>query len=297
MVDDRQRFGTGRRVDRLAVVAGAAAAAARAHRGYASSGGRRLRHPYRARRHRRTGPAGTRLQSACAGAGTQRTRASRIHGRHLARAAHAACGAARRTGSPARRYPPDDARFGYLAAPGSATTRQTGRGSVRPVAHRRGRARLPPRADRSGTGAGERHRRYAHAIRRRRPGAGVSDPRGSAAPECGRTPTAAVVRQRAGEHAAIYRRRRPGPGALRPRRRLLAAGVRRQRAGRGTGQADAPVRAFLPHRSLASRSSGGSGLGLAICRNIVEAHDGTIAAAASPLGGLRITLRLPVLEA
>jgi len=44
-----------------------------------------------------------------------------------------------------------------------------------------------------------------------------------------------------------------------------------------------------------NRASGGSGLGLAICRNIVEAHAGTIEAEASSLGGLRIVLTLPVL--
>ncbi|HEX4869380.1 MAG TPA: ATP-binding protein [Moraxellaceae bacterium] len=43
-----------------------------------------------------------------------------------------------------------------------------------------------------------------------------------------------------------------------------------------------------------SRQGGGSGLGLSICRAIVQAHGGTIAAAASPLGGLRVTLRLPL---
>ncbi|MFT4048145.1 MAG: ATP-binding protein, partial [Solimonas sp.] len=42
-----------------------------------------------------------------------------------------------------------------------------------------------------------------------------------------------------------------------------------------------------------NRASGGSGLGLAICRNIAEAHGGSIAAAASPLGGLRVTIELP----
>lgn len=42
-----------------------------------------------------------------------------------------------------------------------------------------------------------------------------------------------------------------------------------------------------------NRGSGGSGLGLAICRNIVEAHEGRIEAAASPLGGLRIVVLLP----
>ncbi len=42
-----------------------------------------------------------------------------------------------------------------------------------------------------------------------------------------------------------------------------------------------------------NRGSGGAGLGLAICRRIVEAHDGTMAAEASPLGGLRIAIALP----
>lgn len=41
-----------------------------------------------------------------------------------------------------------------------------------------------------------------------------------------------------------------------------------------------------------NRDSGGSGLGLAICRNIVQAHGGKIRAEASPLGGLRVVLRL-----
>lgn len=43
-----------------------------------------------------------------------------------------------------------------------------------------------------------------------------------------------------------------------------------------------------------SRASGGSGLGLAICRSIVQAHGGEILAAHSPLGGLRICVRLPL---
>ena len=42
-----------------------------------------------------------------------------------------------------------------------------------------------------------------------------------------------------------------------------------------------------------SRQTGGSGLGLAICRAIVEAHGGAISAAASPLGGLAVTVALP----
>jgi two-component system sensor histidine kinase BaeS len=40
-------------------------------------------------------------------------------------------------------------------------------------------------------------------------------------------------------------------------------------------------------------SGRGSGLGLAICRNIVDAHDGTIEAGVSWLGGLRVTIVLP----
>jgi two-component system, OmpR family, sensor histidine kinase BaeS len=43
-----------------------------------------------------------------------------------------------------------------------------------------------------------------------------------------------------------------------------------------------------------SRHSGGAGLGLAICKSIVEAHQGTITARASPLGGLWISVTLPV---
>ncbi|WP_039853352.1 ATP-binding protein [Hylemonella gracilis] len=42
-----------------------------------------------------------------------------------------------------------------------------------------------------------------------------------------------------------------------------------------------------------NRAAGGSGLGLAICRNIALAHGGDIAASASPLGGLRISVTLP----
>ncbi len=43
-----------------------------------------------------------------------------------------------------------------------------------------------------------------------------------------------------------------------------------------------------------NRASGGAGLGLSICRNIVEAHEGTITASKSNLGGLKIDIVLPV---
>jgi two-component system, OmpR family, sensor histidine kinase BaeS len=50
---------------------------------------------------------------------------------------------------------------------------------------------------------------------------------------------------------------------------------------------------FFRVEASRNRASGGAGLGLAICRRIVEAHAGSIAAEASPLGGLRITVTLP----
>ncbi|MDN5969918.1 MAG: ATP-binding protein, partial [Enterobacterales bacterium] len=43
-----------------------------------------------------------------------------------------------------------------------------------------------------------------------------------------------------------------------------------------------------------NRASGGSGLGLSICQNIVEAHGGQMTAEHSPLGGLTISLQLPL---
>jgi two-component system sensor histidine kinase BaeS len=43
-----------------------------------------------------------------------------------------------------------------------------------------------------------------------------------------------------------------------------------------------------------NRAAGGAGLGLAICEAIVAAHDGEIGAEASPLGGLRIRVILPI---
>lgn len=43
-----------------------------------------------------------------------------------------------------------------------------------------------------------------------------------------------------------------------------------------------------------SRTTGGAGLGLAICKNIVEAHEGTISAHQSSLGGLLVRITFPV---
>ena len=41
---------------------------------------------------------------------------------------------------------------------------------------------------------------------------------------------------------------------------------------------------------------GGSGLGLAICKDILEAHAGTIEAQPSTLGGLKMQVTLPLCE-
>jgi two-component system, OmpR family, sensor histidine kinase BaeS len=46
--------------------------------------------------------------------------------------------------------------------------------------------------------------------------------------------------------------------------------------------------------SSRNRETGGTGLGLAICKNIVEAHEGSIVAEASALGGLKITIKIPI---
>ena len=53
---------------------------------------------------------------------------------------------------------------------------------------------------------------------------------------------------------------------------------------------------FYRAESSRARVFGGSGLGLAICRSIIVAHGGTIAADLSNLGGLLITVTVPLVE-
>jgi two-component system, OmpR family, sensor histidine kinase BaeS len=48
--------------------------------------------------------------------------------------------------------------------------------------------------------------------------------------------------------------------------------------------------------SSRSRETGGAGLGLSICRNIVEAHAGRVGIETSELGGLKISVYLPLQE-
>ena len=49
--------------------------------------------------------------------------------------------------------------------------------------------------------------------------------------------------------------------------------------------------------SSRNRATGGAGLGLTLCRNIVEAHEGTIHITNSQLGGLTVTVTLPLSRA
>jgi signal transduction histidine kinase len=57
---------------------------------------------------------------------------------------------------------------------------------------------------------------------------------------------------------------------------------------------DPSLRAAVLQRGVRADESGhGSGLGLAIVRDLVELYAGTIALSVSPLGGLRVELRLP----
>jgi two-component system sensor histidine kinase BaeS len=53
---------------------------------------------------------------------------------------------------------------------------------------------------------------------------------------------------------------------------------------------------FFRTDSSRQRETGGSGLGLAICKSIVMAHEGSIEAFASELGGLKLCVTFPLLE-
>ena len=48
--------------------------------------------------------------------------------------------------------------------------------------------------------------------------------------------------------------------------------------------------------SSRNRDSGGAGLGLSLCQSIAEAHGGDISASDSPLGGLSISVRIPLVQ-
>jgi two-component system, OmpR family, sensor histidine kinase BaeS len=87
------------------------------------------------------------------------------------------------------------------------------------------------------------------------------------------------------------------PGVIRigVRRDGASAVVDWQDSAPGVADADVPRLTERLYRVEASRNraSGGSGLGLAIARALVEGHGGSLAAAASPLGGLGIRLVFP----
>jgi two-component system sensor histidine kinase BaeS len=64
----------------------------------------------------------------------------------------------------------------------------------------------------------------------------------------------------------------------------------------GVSDTDLPQlfdRLFRAEKSR-NRADGGAGLGLSLCKNIVQAHDGSIIATQSNLGGLRIVIKLPL---
>ncbi|GGA30403.1 sensor histidine kinase efflux regulator BaeS [Dyella nitratireducens] len=87
-------------------------------------------------------------------------------------------------------------------------------------------------------------------------------------------------------------------GALRVSCRVMADSVvvDLMDSAPGVDEANLPrlFERFYREESSRNRASGGAGLGLAISRAIVEAHHGTIDAHPSPLGGLWLTVRLPL---
>lgn len=69
-------------------------------------------------------------------------------------------------------------------------------------------------------------------------------------------------------------------------------------SGPGVTEEDMPhifERLYRTEKSR-NRAHGGAGLGLSICKNIVKAHQGTIEAQASRLGGLQISITLPLVH-
>jgi signal transduction histidine kinase len=59
------------------------------------------------------------------------------------------------------------------------------------------------------------------------------------------------------------------------------------------GDRDRVFERFVRLDDARARDAGGSGLGLAIVREIVASHGGTVHLSGSPLGGLRVEVRLP----
>jgi two-component system, OmpR family, osmolarity sensor histidine kinase EnvZ len=53
-------------------------------------------------------------------------------------------------------------------------------------------------------------------------------------------------------------------------------------------------RPFFRLEDSRNRETGGVGLGLSIARDVIHGHGGSIALEDSPLGGLRVRIRLPV---
>ena len=60
------------------------------------------------------------------------------------------------------------------------------------------------------------------------------------------------------------------------------------------GMREEVFRPFLRLDDARNQDQGGTGLGLAIARDIVRSHGGDILLGDSPLGGLRVTVRVPV---
>lgn len=98
------------------------------------------------------------------------------------------------------------------------------------------------------------------------------------------------------ENTALYRPRRQ-PEDRHPARGRRAV-HRLSRLGLGVPDTLLPrlFERFFRGEASRNRATGGSGLGLAICRSIVEAHDGSISAHPSPLGGVWVALRFTALE-